>query len=58
MLFGNSSLHARIELTDVAFPAEFVANFPGPRFGIAGLRKALDVHDRALTCAALKPQGL
>ncbi len=58
MLFGNSSLHAHIELTDVAFPAEFVANFPGPRFGIAGLRKALDVHDRALTCAALKPQGL
>jgi ribulose-bisphosphate carboxylase large chain len=58
MLFGNSSLHAHVELADVAIPDDFAARFAGPRFGIAGLRKALDVHDRALTCAALKPQGL
>lgn len=58
MLFGNSSLHEHIELADVAFPADFVARFAGPRFGIAGIRRALGVADRPLTCAALKPQGL
>jgi ribulose-bisphosphate carboxylase large chain len=58
MLFGNSSLHAHVELVDVAFPPEFAARFPGPRFGIDGLRARLDAHGRPLTCAALKPQGL
>ena len=58
MLFGNSSLHEHVELVDVAFPEDFIARFPGPRFGIAGIRERLRVHDRALTCAALKPQGL
>jgi ribulose-bisphosphate carboxylase large chain len=58
MLFGNSSLHDNVELADVEFPADFIARFPGPRFGIEGLRTELDVPKRALTCAALKPQGL
>ncbi|HEX4884157.1 MAG TPA: RuBisCO large subunit C-terminal-like domain-containing protein [Casimicrobiaceae bacterium] len=58
MLFGNSSLHAHVELTDVEFPPAFAARFPGPRFGIDGLRALLGAHDRPLTCAALKPQGL
>lgn len=58
MLFGNSSLHEHVELTDVEFPDDFVSRFPGPRFGIAGLRERLDAHARPLTCAALKPQGL
>ena len=58
MLFGNSSLHAHVELADVAMPADFVARFPGPRFGIPGLRGLLGAHGRPLTCAALKPQGL
>jgi ribulose-bisphosphate carboxylase large chain len=29
----------------------------GPRFGIAGIRELLEVTDRPLTCAALKPVG-
>ena len=58
MLFGNSSLHAHVELVDVDFPAEFRAHFPGPRFGIAGIRERLDAPDRPLSCAALKPQGM
>jgi ribulose-bisphosphate carboxylase large chain len=58
MLFGNTSLHEHIELVDVAFPDDFPARFGGPRFGIAGLRERLGVAGRALTCAALKPQGL
>lgn len=58
MLYGNSSLHAHVELIDARFPADFVQHFARPRFGIAGLRKLCDAHGRPLTCAALKPQGL
>lgn len=58
MLFGNSSLHAHVELVDVEFPPEFLARFPGPRFGISGIRQRQGIPDRPLTCAALKPQGM
>jgi ribulose-bisphosphate carboxylase large chain len=58
MLFGNSSLHAHVELVDVDFPPEFLAHFSGPRFGIEGIRRILQSGPRPLTCAALKPQGL
>jgi ribulose-bisphosphate carboxylase large chain len=58
MLFGNSSLHEHVELKDIELPAALADRFGGPRFGIAGLRERLDVHDRPLTCAALKPQGI
>ena len=58
MLFGNSSLHDHVELVDVEFPPDFMAQFGGPRFGIAGIRELLGVAKRPLTCAALKPQGL
>jgi ribulose-bisphosphate carboxylase large chain len=58
MLFGNSSLHAHVELVDVDFPPEFLAHFAGPRHGIDGIRRHLQAGRRPLTCAALKPQGL
>jgi ribulose-bisphosphate carboxylase large chain len=58
MLFGNSSLHEHVELVDAVFPDTLAAGFGGPRHGIAGLRARLGVHDRPLTCAAIKPQGL
>jgi ribulose-bisphosphate carboxylase large chain len=58
MLFGNSSLHDHVELVDVEFPPDFVAQFSGPRFGIDGIRELLGVDKCPLTCAALKPQGL
>ncbi|HET9046874.1 MAG TPA: RuBisCO large subunit C-terminal-like domain-containing protein [Casimicrobiaceae bacterium] len=58
MLFGNSALHPHVELTDVDFPPDFLARFPGPRFGIEGLRERVGALRRPLTCAALKPQGL
>jgi ribulose-bisphosphate carboxylase large chain len=57
MAFGNTSMHAHAEWIDVALPPELLACFPGPRFGVAGLRAATGARDRALTCAALKPQG-
>jgi ribulose-bisphosphate carboxylase large chain len=57
MLFGNCSLQPEVELIDVAFPGGYEKAFPGPRFGIEGIRALAGVHDRALTCTALKPQG-
>jgi len=54
MLFGNTSLHEDVVLHD----AEVPAGFSGPRHGIAGLRARVGAFGRALTCTALKPQGL
>lgn len=58
MLFGNTSLQDDAVLVDVTVGATFAARFGGPRFGIAGLRELAGVRGRALSCAALKPQGL
>ena len=58
VLFGNVSLQEDVLLVDVELPEALRVLLSGPRFGIAGLRKAADVHDRALTCTALKPMGL
>jgi len=58
MLFGNSSLQPDVELVDAVLPEAILAALPGPAFGIAGLRATVAAHGRALTCTALKPQGL
>jgi ribulose-bisphosphate carboxylase large chain len=57
MLFGNCSLQPEVELLDVHFPAGYERAFPGPRFGIDGIRKLTGAERRPLTCSALKPQG-
>jgi ribulose-bisphosphate carboxylase large chain len=58
MLFGNSSIHDDVALLDVAFPDALAASFGGPRHGLHELRRRVDAPRRALTCSALKPQGL
>jgi ribulose-bisphosphate carboxylase large chain len=58
MLFGNSSLHGDVSLRDVRLPAEMLEAFGGPRHGLEGLRSRGRAPSRALTCSALKPQGL
>ncbi len=58
MLFGNTSIHTDVALMDVLFPPGMAEGFSGPNHGIAGLRRRADAHGRALTCSALKPQGL
>jgi len=57
MLFGNCSMQPEVELVDVQFPAGYAKSFPGPRFGIEGIRKLVGAPSRPLTCTALKPQG-
>jgi ribulose-bisphosphate carboxylase large chain len=58
MLFGNTSLHAEVALHDVELPPALVTGFGGPRHGLDGLRGRVGAAKRALTCSALKPQGL
>jgi ribulose-bisphosphate carboxylase large chain len=58
MLFGNTSLHDDVVLADVAVPESLRLAFGGPRHGIGELRHRLQLHHRALTGSALKPQGL
>ncbi|MBC5798601.1 MAG: ribulose 1,5-bisphosphate carboxylase [Candidatus Eremiobacteraeota bacterium] len=58
MVFGNGSLWEHVQFVDLTLPQELLARFPGPRHGIAGIRALLGAPERALTCAAIKPQGL
>ena len=58
MLFGNTSLHEDVVLTDVALPKDLVEVFGGPRHGLDELRRRVGAPARALTCSPLKPQGL
>src|SRR4030095_410045 len=58
MLFGNTSLHEDVVLSDVALPKELIENFGGPHLGLHELRRRVGAPARALTCSPLKPQGL
>jgi ribulose-bisphosphate carboxylase large chain len=58
MLFGNTSLHDDVSLADCVFPEGFALRLGGPNLGLDGLRGLVNAKDRALTCTALKPQGL
>ncbi|MBA1148764.1 ribulose 1,5-bisphosphate carboxylase [Ectothiorhodospiraceae bacterium WFHF3C12] len=58
LLFGNISLKDGIEITAIDWPESLLAALGGPGQGIAGIRDACRVPDRALLCTALKPMGL
>jgi S-methyl-5-thioribulose 1-phosphate isomerase len=58
MLFGNTSIHGDVVLHDAEIPDDVAATFGGPRHGLDGLRRRVGAGRRALTCSAIKPQGL
>ncbi len=58
MVFGNTSLLVDVLLHFVILPPALAAAFAGPRYGLAGLRRFVGARGRAMTCSALKPQGL
>ncbi len=58
MAFGNTSLQPDVELLKLDLPDQLVKAFGGPRFGIEGIRALVGARSRALTCTALKPQGM
>lgn len=58
MLFGNTSLHEDVVLSDATLPNELMESFGGPRHGLHELRRRVGAPARALTSSPLKPQGL
>ncbi len=58
VLFGNISIRRGIKIIDIQFTDEQVKAFGGPRFGIDGIRQALNVQGRPLATTAIKPLGL
>lgn len=57
VLFGNCSMLRGVRLVGIELPIDLARHFPGPRFGIPGLRKRLMAPDRPLLATALKPVG-
>jgi 2,3-diketo-5-methylthiopentyl-1-phosphate enolase len=45
----------KLKLVDLAFPKAWLEDFKGPKFGIDGLRKLLDVPERPLLNNMVKP---
>jgi 2,3-diketo-5-methylthiopentyl-1-phosphate enolase len=53
-VFGKLSMDGRIKLIDLQFSESFLSAFPGPKFGIGGVRDLLGVHDRPLLMSIFK----
>lgn len=58
VVFGNCSLLPGVRLVGLDLPSGLSGSFPGPRFGVPGLRALLGVPARPLFATALKPMGL
>jgi len=54
-LYGNISMIGKLKLMDVFLPPKMLAAYPGPRLGVEGVRKVLDVPDRPILCGMFKP---
>lgn len=53
-VFGKLSLDGEVKLLDLEFGEALLGHFPGPRFGIDGIRSKLGVTDRPLVMSIFK----
>jgi 2,3-diketo-5-methylthiopentyl-1-phosphate enolase len=53
-VLGKLSLDGKVKLIDLDFPESLKKSFPGPRFGISGIREKLNVFDRPLLMSIFK----
>ncbi|TVY09566.1 2,3-diketo-5-methylthiopentyl-1-phosphate enolase [Paenibacillus cremeus] len=53
-VFGKLSMDGKIKLIDLGFSDGFLSAFPGPRFGLQGVRDLLGVHNRPLLMSIFK----
>jgi 2,3-diketo-5-methylthiopentyl-1-phosphate enolase len=53
-VFGKLSLDGEIKLLDLDFSEELKTYFPGPKFGIDGIREKIKVYDRPLVMSIFK----
>ncbi|MBW2121690.1 MAG: ribulose 1,5-bisphosphate carboxylase, partial [Deltaproteobacteria bacterium] len=54
-VFGNISMMGDIKLLDLTLPRSLVSGLPGPRFGMDGIRRLLEVPHRPLLNNMIKP---
>ncbi len=54
-VIGNISITHGLKLVDLAFPKAWLEDFKGPKFGIDGLRKLMNVPERPLLNNMVKP---
>lgn len=54
-VIGNISITHGLKLVDLAFPKSWLEDYKGPKFGIDGLRKLLNIPDRPLLNNMVKP---
>lgn len=52
---GEILAYGNLKLLDLKLPSAFTQAYPGPRFGVKGLRDLLNVQDRPFLLAILKP---
>jgi 2,3-diketo-5-methylthiopentyl-1-phosphate enolase len=53
-VFGKLSLDGKVKLIDLEFHRDLLQAFPGPRFGIEGIRNKLGVYGRPLVMSIFK----
>jgi len=54
-VIGNIANAGKLKLIDLTFPKSFVQGFKGPKFGIEGLRKLLNIPERPFVNNMVKP---
>lgn len=58
VIYGNISIQPGIKVVNLQLPTISKEIFPGPSYGIEGIRSIHQVHDRPFLATALKPMGL
>jgi ribulose-bisphosphate carboxylase large chain len=54
-VFGLRALK-NLRLNDIKFPTDLIHSFKGPKYGISGIRKLLNVYNRPLVGTIIKPK--
>ena len=54
-VFGMKSVEA-LRVLDIRFPKELVKEYPGPRYGVQGVREMTKVYDRPFLGTIIKPK--
>ena len=54
-VIGNISMFGKLKLVDLRLPEKFVSAFPGPRFGVDGMRELLNTPKRPQINIMIKP---
>jgi 2,3-diketo-5-methylthiopentyl-1-phosphate enolase len=53
-VFGKLSMDGMVRLIDLQIPDDWAALFPGPKYGIQGIRDQLGIYDRPLLMSIFK----